>query len=430
MERTSHLTGLLILIALAAVGGLFLWQNNQPAVTVAIPAPTATPGDQPAPDWQIALQQQLETASTQLPTPDLDVTAFQPPTLPPAGESTVVAPVQIEFTPWPTATPRPTDLPPTASGPTPFPSPTGLFIEPTAISLNYQPPPEEVPLSAHVNDHFWFVRPVDSSANSASLFYYPFGSNGPQNQWRVHHGVDMPNPIGEPIRAGGSGTVVFADHGGVLVDTGDIDVYPSYGLVVVIEHDFGYRGQKLFTLYAHMTALLVEEGERVEPGTIIGLSGGTGDVSGPHVHMEVRIGENKYFSVVNPLLWIAPYLGHGVVAGQVLAQDGSYMDDVVVTLSRRGRTVETTATYISPKINPDQRRDWHVLPDPAWQENFALGDIPAGDYEISVTVAGRRISQPITVKAGTVNFVTLGFGPAATPQAVESATDSSGSPNR
>ncbi len=419
MERTSHLTGLLILVVLIALGALYLWQNSQPSVTVAVPAPTATPGAATQPDWQIALEQQLAAAAAQHTTPDLDVTAFVPPTLPPAASPTVLAPAQIDFTPWPTATPLPTDLPPTASGPTAVPSPTGIITEPTVVSLNYQPPPEEVPLAANVTDHFWFVRPVDASANSESLFYYPFGSDGPQNEWRVHHGVDMPNPIGKPIRAGGSGTVVFADNGGVLVDTQDIDIYPSYGLVVVILHDFGYRGQKLYTLYAHMTALLVEEGERVEAGQVIGLSGGTGDVSGPHVHMEVRLGDNKYYSTVNPLLWIAPYQGHGVIAGRVLGQDGNYVDDVVVTLSQRGRTVESTTTYIKPKHSSDQTRDWHVVPDPALRENFVLGDIPAGDYEISVMLYGQRITQNITVVPGTVNFITLGNGPAATPQPVE-----------
>lgn len=420
MERTSHLTGLLILVVLVGLGALFLWQNQQPAVVVVRPAPTFTPGLAPPAAWQLALEQQIAEGGTLLPTTAPGVTAYLPPTLPAQPGPTILAPDQIAFTPWPTATLRPTEDVPTAIGPTPLPSPTGVLVAAPTESLDYQPPPEEVPLGAHANDHFWFVRPVDSSANSESLFYYTFGSDGPQNEWRVHHGVDMSNPIGEPIRAGGSGTVVFADNGGVLIESGNIDIYPSYGLVVVIEHDFGYRGQKLFTLYAHMARILVEQGQHVEAGDILGLSGGTGDVSGPHVHMEVRLGENRYFSVVNPLLWIAPYQGRGVVAGQVLAPDGSYVDDVVVTLSQRGRVYETTTTYIKPKRTPDQLRDWHVVPDPAWRENFVLADIPAGSYEISVTVYGQRIARTIEVAPGTVNFVVLGQTVAATPQPVSS----------
>ncbi len=417
MERTSHLTGLVIVLILIGLGGLYLWQNHQPSVIVKIPEPSATAGAAPRTEWELALEQQLAGAGTPLATPDIGVTAYVPPTLPPAQGSTVVAPEQIAFTPWPTATFPPTNLPPTQSGPTLVPSPTGVFLAPTA-DLGYQPPPEEVPLSAHANDHFWFVRPVDSSANSQDLFYYTFGSNGPADEWRVHHGVDMPNPIGEPIRAGGDGRVVFADNGGVLIETNDIDIYPSYGLVVVIEHDFSYRGQKLYTLYAHMTSILVEDGQYVDSGQIIGLSGGTGDVSGPHVHMEVRLGENKYFHTVNPLLWIAPYQAHGVVAGRVLNQNGVFVDDAVVTLTQHGRAIETTTTYIDPKRSPDQLRDWHVVPDPAWYENFVLGDIPAGEYEITVMIYGQRYTESISVAPGTVNFVTLGPDIAATPQPV------------
>jgi hypothetical protein len=96
------------------------------------------------------------------------------------------------------------------------------------------------------------------------------------------------------------------------------------------------------------------------------------------------------------------------------------VDDMTVTLSRRGRVVQTTTTYIQPKQS-GQLRDWHVVPDPYWQENFVFGDVPAGDYEISVIINGRRIARSITVKAGTTNFVTLGYDQAATPQPVEAS---------
>lgn len=421
MERSHHLQGLFILIAIIAIGGLYLWQNNQPSIMVSVPATTPTAPDAPPAEWQAALEAQLATASTPLPTPDLDLPAFVPPTLPPTTEpeAVLIEPEQILNTPWPTPTlAPPTEIVPTVPGPTPFPSPTGVFVAQNNEPVGFEPPPEQVPLSPHANDHFWLVRPVDASANSESLFYYPFGSDGPGNEYRVHHGVDMPNPIGERIRAGGSGIVVWANNGAALVDRDDLDIYPAYGNVVIIEHDFGYRGQKIFTLYAHMSAILVEEGQRVKAGDIIGLIGGTGDVSGPHVHMEVRLGENRYFSAVNPLLWIAPYIGTGVVAGRVTFADGTLADDVLVTLSCRGRVIETTSTYIKPK-KPSQTRDWNVVPDPAWQENFVLGDVPAGEYEITATIGERRIIKTITVKAGTTNFVTLGMEPAATPQPVD-----------
>jgi murein DD-endopeptidase MepM/ murein hydrolase activator NlpD len=416
LERARHAEGLLIIIGLLALGALYLWQNQQPSVTVAIPAASITPGDLPPADWQIALETQVALAGTPLATPDLGVTVFVPPTLPPA-QLVLIEPDEIQVTPWPTPTPRPTTPPLPDSGPTAFPSPTGVFVLDEEPIQGFQPPPEQVPLSAHANDHYWLMRPVDASGNSESLFYYPFGSDGPTNTYRIHHGIDMPNGIGAPIQAGGSGTVIFSGQGSELGKARELDVYPAYGNAVVIEHDFGYRGQKLYTLYAHMTATLVEEGQRVEAGDIIGLSGGTGDVSGPHVHLEVRLGECKYFSAYNPLLWVAPYLGHGVVAGSVIGPDGTLVEDASVTLSRRGRVAQTTTTYIRAK-KPGQTRDWDVVPDPGWQENFVMGDVPEGDYEISVTIYGQRISQMITVKAGTTNFVALGYETPATPQPV------------
>jgi len=416
MEHSRHLEGLLIILVLVVIGGLYLWQNHQPAVTVVVPAATPTPGDATQADWEVALEAQIAVAGTPLPTPDLGASPFVPPTLPPAqAADVIIEPVEIPVTPWATPTPAPTQPPAADNGPTPYPSPTGVLVPEGGTEIGFQPPPEQVPLSAHANDHFWLMRPVDASGNSASLFYYTFGSNGPMDDYRIHHGIDMPNPAGQPIRAGGSGTVIFAGNGGSLIDTQNMDLYPSYGNVVVILQDFGFRGQKIYTLYAHMAAILAEQGQHVEAGDIIGLVGGTGDVSGTHVHMEVRIGDNKYFSVYNPLLWIAPYVAHGVVAGRVTGSDGSLLEDYTVTLSRHGRVVQTTTTYIGPK-KPGQVRDWAVEPDPAWQENFVMGDVPQGEYDISVTIGGQNIRKTITVTAATVNFVTLGLEAAATPQ--------------
>jgi murein DD-endopeptidase MepM/ murein hydrolase activator NlpD len=419
MERTRHLQGFLILGFLIMLGGLYLWQNSQPAVTVAIPAATPTPGEAPPQQWQIALETQVAAAAQPLATLDPGATAFVPPTLPPVQTAAIVQPIQIPVTPWPTPTPFPTQDVNASFDPTLYPSPTGVLVAEALEVTGFSPPPEQVPLSPQINDHFWLVRPVDASANSESLFYYAFGSNGANDDFRVHHGIDIANPTGEKIYAGGSGTVVFAGDGRQIVDTQNIDIYPSYGNVVVIDHDFGYRGQRIYTLYAHMAAILVEQGQYVKAGDVIGLIGGTGDVSGTHVHMEVRLGENKYFSVYNPLLWVAPFLEHGVVAGRVIGSNGEFVDDVLVTLSRNGRVVQTTTTYMKPK-KPGQRSGWEVVPDPVWQENFVISDVPAGEgYQVSVTIGGRRFEETVNVQTGTTNFVVLGFEIAATPQAVE-----------
>ena len=175
MGHTRHLQGLLIVLVLAGLVGLYLWQNNQPAVTVAVPAATVTLADVPPADWQVALETQLAVAATPFTTPDLAMSPYVPPTLPPTvTEAVIFQPVEVKGTPWPTVTLRPTEPPAEIEGPTPVPSPTGVLLPETPEELGFAPPPEQVPLSPHANDHFWLMRPVDASANSASLFYYTY----------------------------------------------------------------------------------------------------------------------------------------------------------------------------------------------------------------------------------------------------------------
>lgn len=89
-----------------------------------------------------------------------------------------------------------------------------------------------------------------------------------------HTGLDIGVPIGTPIKAAGSGTVIFA--GG--------DACCSFGYHVIISH-----GNGLQTLYGHMSQIGVSVGQVVVQGQILGLSGSTGFSTGPHVHFEVDL---------------------------------------------------------------------------------------------------------------------------------------------
>lgn len=86
-----------------------------------------------------------------------------------------------------------------------------------------------------------------------------------------HLGLDFRVPTGTPVAAMNQGTVLLAR--------------PLYfeGNFVVIDH-----GQGLLTLYLHLSEFKVKEGDHVERGQIIGLSGGTGRATGPHLHVAVR----------------------------------------------------------------------------------------------------------------------------------------------
>jgi murein DD-endopeptidase MepM/ murein hydrolase activator NlpD len=90
--------------------------------------------------------------------------------------------------------------------------------------------------------------------------------------FKTHEGLDIINDVGTPVYASGDGAVEMAGQSG-----------GGYGIVVVLKHGFGYQ-----TLYAHLSKVLVREGQRVHRGDLIAKSGRTGLVSGPHLHYEVR----------------------------------------------------------------------------------------------------------------------------------------------
>ncbi|MFF5189203.1 peptidoglycan DD-metalloendopeptidase family protein [Streptomyces sp. NPDC000345] len=109
-----------------------------------------------------------------------------------------------------------------------------------------------------------------------------------------HTGVDFVVPTGTSLKAVGAGTVVSAGWGG------------AYGNQVVIKLDDGYYAQ-----YAHLSQLSVSAGQTVTAGQQIGLSGATGNVTGPHLHFEIRTTPN-YGSDVDPVAFLR---SHGVTVG-------------------------------------------------------------------------------------------------------------------
>ena len=108
----------------------------------------------------------------------------------------------------------------------------------------------------------------------------PYGAQG--SMWRSgsHTGDDYPCPVGTPVVAAMDGTV-FNDNPG-----------DEYGKTVQIDHGNGFQ-----TLYGHLSEVSVAVGATVKRGQVIGRSGDTGNVSGPHLHFEVRKGKNN---PVNP----------------------------------------------------------------------------------------------------------------------------------
>ena len=88
----------------------------------------------------------------------------------------------------------------------------------------------------------------------------------------VHTGVDLAAPSGTPVAAVGTGLITDAGYDG------------PYGYKVVVRHPDGTE-----SWYAHLTTISVTEGQQVPAGGSVGTVGSTGNVTGPHLHLEVRL---------------------------------------------------------------------------------------------------------------------------------------------
>lgn len=123
-------------------------------------------------------------------------------------------------------------------------------------------------------------KPADGEISST--FGYrrnPFSRRGSE----FHSGIDFRGTTGDSIRATGSGIVTFSGYKG------------GYGRCVIIRHK-----ENLCTLYGHLRALHVKEGETVESGQIIGLMGSSGRSTGTHLHYEVILDDKR----VDPKFYI------------------------------------------------------------------------------------------------------------------------------
>jgi len=243
--------------------------------------------------------------------------------------------------------------------------------------------------------HFTFQRPIHSPANDSIDQTYRYGST--QDDTRdPHHGVDMGNPIGTPVYAVGSGEVVFAGS--------DKDVEYGlttnfYGNVVLIKHE-----NDLFTLYGHLSKVIVEAGQVVQAGDKIGEVGSEGVAIGSHLHFEVRRGGDgsDYFSTLNPELWMAPKKDDngeplGALAISIVDEDRQFI-----------KYAEFTARYHltpdSPKI-----KSYYVVTYPLdmanEDENAALSELAPGYYRIALKVNDHVYDRWVEVKSGKLTRV-------------------------
>ena len=141
--------------------------------------------------------------------------------------------------------------------------------------------------SVVIPDKLWngqFSLPVEPVF--AECYSSRFGSrrsyNGSEYKY-FHSGLDFCGQVGDPVYSAASGEVVIAD------------MLTVRGYATMIDH-----GRGIFTAYMHQSDILVDVGDYVEQGQLIGKVGNTGRVEGPHLHFEVLVGGTQ----VDPLEWL------------------------------------------------------------------------------------------------------------------------------
>ncbi len=156
---------------------------------------------------------------------------------------------------------------------------TPLFVPGAARSLEVPalgsdpPAPDPPPAPAAAPGRSRLRWPLDG------VLYSRFGPR----QGQRHDGIDIAAPEGTAVRAAAAGKVVYAGR------------QAGYGRIVILRHEDG-----LVTVYAHVGAVLVSEGQVLPAGAAVARVGQSGRTSGPHLHFEVREGTRPR----NPLLYL------------------------------------------------------------------------------------------------------------------------------
>jgi len=205
-----------------------------------------------------------------------------------------------------------------------------------------------------------------------------------------HTGVEFVNKFGTPVYAAGDGTVIFAgpDNKPVYMP------FPNlYGNLIVIQHQ-----DNLYTLYGHLSKILVQQGQKVAAGDQIGEVGESGVAIGPHLHFEVRQGNAEDVkSTENPELWVVPNQDKDGAPLGILQL--SVMDQNHKLVEKAKFSLEHHPEWASP-ADLVFYEDTYYKKMLKGGENFGISDLPAGSYRIVLLYNGNRYEHWVDVQSG------------------------------
>jgi murein DD-endopeptidase MepM/ murein hydrolase activator NlpD len=318
---------------------------------------------------------QAEPVKTDVPVENVQATPIQGKTEPPAPTSALPAPTKIPTE----APPKPTSAPPPAAE------------EPVPCA-------EEVCIQEGT---FLLQRPVGQGGRMTYDTSNRYGEYQRSTR-NANLGSDFLNSTGAPVVAAADGKVIVAGDDSQTAYSQRLN---EYGNLVILEHSFPGIPKPVYTLYAHLSEVLVKEGDSVSAGQEMGKVGMSGNVGGSTLHFEVRQGENKPENAVNPELWLAPMSDEdgkplGALAGSIVDADGKFIELRNIVLERLAGAGQPALDQFYLKTYSDKDLTGR---DP-WRENFAAGDLPAGTYQISVWL-GQMYQKIVEIEPGKLTVV-------------------------
>lgn len=215
-------------------------------------------------------------------------------------------------------------------------------------------------------------------------------------------GVDFLNSSGVPVVAAADGTAIVAGDDSKTAYANRTNIY---GNLVILEHQLPGVSEPVYTLYAHLSEVLVRTGDKVKAGQEIGKVGMTGNVGGSTLHFEVRLGENSPDATRNPELWLAPLpdkIGElsGALAGSIQDADGNYIQMGNIVLELLGGAGQPALDQVYIKTYSDKKMRGRA----PWAESFAVSELPPGKYQVSFWLGGMQ-QRLVDVEPGKLTVV-------------------------
>jgi murein DD-endopeptidase MepM/ murein hydrolase activator NlpD len=244
--------------------------------------------------------------------------------------------------------------------------------------------------------------PISEENNRVIEPSYRFGSTL-FGERMLHDGVELLNPLGTPVLAAADGTVYFSGND----QSKKWGRYTNlYGNFIILEHRVPDHAGPIYTLYAHLSELLVENGQQITKGQTIGKVGATGKAFTNHLHFEVRVGDMLLQNARNPELFL-PLIesiegSGGILIGSLLSRNGDPIPGESIVIQRMVEEVLQTGSTIYVETYAKG-----IAGDGLWQENFVISNLSVGDYRISAFAYGNLIEEFITINENEVTLIKL-----------------------